>query len=524
MKHSLDALVVREGRLFAYGWLFHPVQPTHELALRVTLEDGASLHLPVTAGKERSDVAAAFPSEPQARWSGWMAYVGWSYSRPHRIELLGTVKSGEPFVVLVDGVPAARASLNERLRTFVRRARRQWKGQATVDAEQAEGEVAGDEEALAAVRVAMKAAGLQRLCLVIDHAMGGGANHYRKEWVTHRLTELPLLAVMTFDVHRLSYGLELQTSTGHVLRMACSGNLPAALAASGLVHKVFYNDAVSFPRAGEVPAWLQAFVAAGASLTVAVHDYLAVCPSPFLLNDANTFCGVPPIEECMRCMRCNDNAFPTVRPAPDMVGWRSTWGDALAVADAILCFSASSQDLLLRAYPRLDRTRIRVVPHEVRRFTTQVHHLGEGPLHVGVVGAISMHKGAGVLKALAREIEARGAPVRITVFGTLEGAVAGDTVTVTGAYERDELPGLIERSGANVFLLPSICPETFSYVTHELVQLALPVACFDLGAPADCVAQYKRGRVLRQRGAAALLDDLIAFHRDIHILSLQRDQ
>jgi glycosyltransferase involved in cell wall biosynthesis len=134
-----------------------------------------------------------------------------------------------------------------------------------------------------------------------------------------------------------------------------------------------------------------------------------------------------------------------------------------------------------------------------------------------------MHKGAGVVQGLAQEIAARGSPARITVFGTLEAAVDDDIVTVTGSYQHEDLPHLIECSGANVFLLPSICPETFSYVTHELVSLGLPLACFDLGAPAERVSRYSRGCVLQQRGAAALLDDLIAFHQDVHNTSLQGD-
>lgn len=65
-------------------------------------------------------------------------------------------------------------------------------------------------------------------------------------------------------------------------------------------------------------------------------------------------------------------------------------------------------------------------------------------------------------------------------------------------------------------LFPSIWPETFSYVAQELVELDLPVACFDLGAPAERLRNYSKGMILKETTASAILDDLISFHRRIY--------
>ena len=366
MRHSTDSLLVREGRLFAYGWAFDASRPVRALALNVTLEDGQTLRLPVTSGKERPDVAAAFPAEPQARWSGWMAYAGWQRSSPRSIELIGTLDDGQSFVVPVQASTREDAGAVPRLRTWLRQARRAFQAFAG-HGEQA---LASEESVIGALGRAREAAGGAPLCLVIDHAMGGGANHYREEWIRRRLLHAPLVLVLTFEVHGMSYGLELHTPAGPPLRLPCTGTLAAALAASALVGEVFFNDGVSFPRAAEIPRWLLAFANAGASLTFAIHDYLAVCPSPFLLNDRDTFCGVPAMNECIRCMGCNANTFPAVQPPYDMPSWRRDWGTALAAAQTVLCFSDSSRRLLRRAYPALDTARIQVVPHEVRPFAT----------------------------------------------------------------------------------------------------------------------------------------------------------
>jgi hypothetical protein len=517
MKHNVDALLVNDGRIFAYGWAFDRSRPIRELALRLSLQDGETLLLPVTYGKERPDVAEAFPGEPQARRSGWMAYAGWDVSILRSVDLEGKLEGGTGFELPLAAPQLNGASADKRMHSLLRSLRLLWTARSS-----GQGQVRiADADLIAALQDARTAAGLEYLCLVIDHSMGGGANHFRKEWMQQRLATEPVALLFTFDVHGLSHAIELQASTGETLRLPCSGTLLHELATSGLVREVFLNDAVSFPRPAAVAQTLRTFVQGGASMTVAIHDYLSICPSPFLLNDESRYCGVPSMNECMRCLRANGNTFPAVQPPPDMPAWRATWGELLASAETLLCFSESSRRLMLRAYPTLDEARIRVVPHVVRPFPAQARVPLSGALHVGVVGAISLHKGAGILQALAREIAERAGSTRITVFGTLEGEASPEIVRVTGAYERDALPGLIEQSGANVFLMPSICPETFSYVTHELIGLGVPLACFDLGAPADSVGNYPRGRVLRQRGAAGLLQDLEVFHGEIQAASQQ---
>jgi len=509
IKHSLDSVIVRDGRMFAYGWAYDPLRPVQELVLQITYEDGAHARMPVTVGKERPDVLAAFPNEPLARWSGWMAYVGWD--RPAKcVDLVVTLEGDESFMLPVLGEPKA-VPLVQRLQQLVRTALGQSRS-APCDA------VADDTVLVSTIHSALKAAGLTGLSLVLDHSMGGGANKFRHEWVKARLTKLPMLAVLHFEVHRMTWVLELHLSSGHVLRFPCTADLPRELAQNNLVKEVFVNDVVSFPDPLQVPQWLQGWADAGAQITIAVHDYMSICPSPFLLNDANRYCGVPSLKECRQCLQTNSNTFPVVRPGPDIVAWRKAWGESLELASQVVSFSDSSRRILLHAYPTLADSKINVVPHEVAPFAqaARVENLPvDGPLHVGVVGAIGLHKGAAVLQSLVEEASMRGADMRITVFGTLESATDESVVTVTGPYQREDLPGLIENSGANVFLLPSICPETFSYVTHELIGMGLPLACFDLGAPADRVRSYSRGRVLAMGDAQQLLDDMILFHHDL---------
>lgn len=518
MKTSLDACIVRDNRVFAYGWAFDARSPVVQLRLEIGLADGQSVTLPVTAQKERPDVAQAFPGEPHAAHSGWLVYAAWEGSPAVSLSLVGVLENGEAFACALpaDGLPSTAAGRSPftLARQLASRARRWLRGRwhpAPAPAANEAGDGWLDE-----LRAALREAGAARCPLVFDHAMGGGATAFSKDWVTQRLHGRPRVLVLSFEVASLRYTLQLRTPEGVARTFHFLAEPASALARAGLADDVLYNDAVSFPRPELVPTWLAALRSVpGTTLTVAIHDYLAICPSQFLLNDADRFCGVPGLVECARCLPRNDNEFARLFPAAVMPAWRSAWGHALAAAEEIVCFSASSESLLRRAYPALPPGRVRVRPHAVAGFDAPATIDRAGLLHIGVVGAIGWHKGAGVLQELAAEIARRGLPVRITVIGSVYARCDASVLRVTGPFSREDLPRLISESGANVFLLPSICPETFSYVTQELITLGVPLACFDFGAPADRVAAYPLGRVVPRTTVADLLDRLLRFHQDI---------
>jgi len=69
-------------------------------------------------------------------------------------------------------------------------------------------------------------------------------------------------------------------------------------------------------------------------------------------------------------------------------------------------------------------------------------------------------------------------------------------MNVLGKYERHELPHLIEKNEINVILFPSIFPETFSYVTSEVMIMKMPIAYFDIGAVPEKLKSYEKGSLL----------------------------
>ena len=96
-------------------------------------------------------------------------------------------------------------------------------------------------------------------------------------------------------------------------------------------------------------------------------------------------------------------------------------------------------------------------------------------LNLEIKGRAMVDKLEDYLKALRRE-DARG--VRVA------------------HYKRNEMPDIVERNGINIAFFSSVWPETFSYVTQELMEMEVPIVCYNLGAPAERVASYERGLVI----------------------------
>ena len=249
-----------------------------------------------------------------------------------------------------------------------------------------------------------------------------------------------------------------------------------------------------------------------------IHDFFPICPSHFLIDHESKHCHIPEISVCSNCIQKNQQGFSTLFLARDMSKWRSLWGALFAASDEVVTFSENSSKLMLKAYPQIQLEKISVVPHKVSHLTGKMPNVTNiNSLCIGIVGQIGHHKGAVFVQALAREIKRRNLELKIVVIGAIEATCEPSVLSQTGSYKHDDLPDLIENTGANLFLFPSIWPETFSYVVQELMDMSLPVACFNLGAPAERLASYTKGLVLNSMDTECVLDDLISFHRKIYL-------
>jgi glycosyltransferase involved in cell wall biosynthesis len=355
--------------------------------------------------------------------------------------------------------------------------------------------------------------------LVVDHGQGGGSDAYSADLVAElRARGLPVLRLLG-DPETLGY--RLVGFRGRRTRTAAVADAVALARLFGGVRfgETYFNNLLSLAETPAIVSALARWLAEGrlGPLTFLVHDYYSVCPSWVLVDSGGRHCGVPALDACARCLPANPVPFASFARQFDIPAWRRLWAPLLEAATEVRCFSPSSRALLLRAHPALAHARVTVVPHATRvRALRAVRRGDRGAPVVGVVGSISGHKGARVLRELAAYLRDHHSPTRLVVVGTTECELAPEIATVTGPYARHELPSRLESHGVNVAFMPSIWPETYSFVTDELMQMGLPLLVFDLGAPAERVRAYARGRVIPVGGpaeTAAAIHQLYLAHR-----------
>jgi len=351
--------------------------------------------------------------------------------------------------------------------------------------------------------------------VMIDNVIEGGAQAYSRELTASKLAAgIPVLKLIDDFRSGELRAQWLHAGEERVLHYENYREWGRVLAGMQ-VAEVFLENIYSFRQPLELLGWLAELPSTqGLAVTVAIHDYFMLCPSLFLIDAQQRYCDLPPPEACERCRTRLHTDFPT--GADTIADWRAVWGTLLRRSQRILAFSSASAALVTRVYPDCAE-KIDVQPHSLALFQPRpLTPPLDTPLHIGVVGSISWHKGWEVVKGLCDAIERRGLPYRVTVIGSLIPEFSSPCLTITGPYGRGELADRMRMSGANLFFFASIWPETFSYVAHEIMACGVPFCCFDLGAPATSAKAYPQGCVLPlDASPTELLDRMDAFRRSL---------
>jgi len=516
MRAHIDSVTCRGKRFFGWGWAL-AARPLVRATLHIhyaPAAGGAEVDRFVcTLGLQRPDIANAFPDTAHAANAGMIFFGMIRPGREIRQAVLHAELSDGSHQQLSlpdffnDGRRAGigpaprRGGLGMRLRWWLTAAPRWLKRRFAAPP-------------TAAPKAPTLALPQTPAFLVFDHDMGGGANRYRQEMVQKQLAAGRPVVLAHPRIGDLSYGLRVLDGGGERhASIATQQELLALLAALPLA-EIAVNSLIGFEEPGEMLEWARAARArSGARLFFPLHDFHAVCPSWTLLDQDGSYCGIPDTGRCATCLPRNPAMFNDIVSGRTIIDWRQDWLAFLAACDEIHVFSESSRTLLARAYPTLAPDTVKLLPHDVSWLRPQkITFARAARLTIGVIGTIGLHKGAEIVNRIAAIIAAEQLDIGLVVIGTLESAVIPANITITGPYDSGELAALLLRHQVNACLLPSIWPETFSYVTQEIMNLGMPLAVFDLGAPAERVRHYALGRVIPEIDARAALDGLRALH------------
>lgn len=335
---------------------------------------------------------------------------------------------------------------------------------------------------------------LDPLPLYMAHAMGGGADHALNDEIEARTVQGQHALVLRvggptrwqLELHGPSGVVSASTSDlAHIRRLVAPVPALRIIYSCGVgdLDPVTLPDALLALRRAARPDQLEA----------RVHDYFMISPSYCLLNADGRYRG-PVIR---------DNPDPAHRlRRPDgtiapLAQWQDAWGRFLQACETVIVFSDSSRKHLLAAYPGL-ADRITYRPHgSIARIGRVIAtpHSGSGTL--AVLGNLNLQKGAGVLCDLATRVARDGGP-KVVLIGNMDPAFSRPpSLKLHGSYDRADIPHLAERYGVTCWLVPSIWPETFSFVTHEMLATGLPVYGFDIGAQGEALRRAPNGIPIR---------------------------
>ncbi len=527
LRYNVDHFTINDGVLIAWGWIFDATKRLIDLRLRLTFCDGGMIEQSVQFGEFRADVRDAFPDAMTAAASGFMASAAWPRGEVQKVELIVVDSAAsEQCVTIYRNPPSSSLGWMQRLkqsayanRTLGWRALRLIRhGHFSVLLEKVRRYLANRpakiQNPLEHLEAVLRHHPGAPALLIVDHDLGGGAPQYRQQLIASHVEHGGLAMLLTYHVPSLTFAVQVYgVPDTKRISLPDVGDL-RSLASAGLIGDVFFNNAVSFSHPERIPELLIDIVdITHGKLTLAAHDFYMLCPSHFLMNASGAYCAIPDVSVCRGCLQNNHEGFVNFYPARDVVAWRRSWKRLIDRAQSVCFFSNSTADLFRRVYPDMPDEKISIRPHQMDYFPVRKLVIGaSSPLHIGVAGNLGRHKGSRVVAGLARAIHDLNSDVRITVFGMIDEPVPTDVVQIIGRYEHDQLAELIARSGVNLMFVSSVVPETFSYVTHELIAMNLPVVSFDLGAQAEALRDYEFGEVIAFADGAQLLAALLDSH------------
>lgn len=242
-----------------------------------------------------------------------------------------------------------------------------------------------------------------------------------------------------------------------------------------------------------------------------LHDYFSLCPTINLIDYKHEYCGIPKDENiCNHCLSTNKLFLPDNLPRGIKIHeWREPFLPLLEACLEIFVFSNSSKNLLLKCYPQLEKN---IYTYKLNRsilpkIVNKIDFSSKKILNIGVLGTIAAPKGLWKLQELTQFIKVLDLPLKLTIIGLTHEKI--NNARVTGSYLKEDLTKIVIAENLDLFVLPSICPETYCYTADEIMQMGYPIICFDVGAPPERVSQYEHGYIVKEINSYSLLQKII---------------
>lgn len=346
-----------------------------------------------------------------------------------------------------------------------------------------------------------------KIIVAFDHNLGGGATEYLNEKTKIALKNGICFITVRYDIYTDQFQVIYQYKNDTV--KFTSANIETVFEQIGHLDEIWINELVTYQEIYKV---LDKIIALKykyhAQLRMLLHDFFCICPAINLMNEKGEYCQVGTEEECNHCIHENkSNACLDYNSGSE---WRKHWNAFLNECDEIFAFSDDSAHLLKKAYPCLYK--IHVIPHKPH-YVTALNKISKTTksLNIGLLGVLCYKKGLQVVKDLVSYIEKNQLNICVKLIGISDEKIESPVFSQTGRYTKGELPRLTLEQDIDIFLIPSIWPETFSYTTSEIISMNMPIAVFPIGAPVERVKKYEKGLVLSEQKPDCIINEIESF-------------
>lgn len=248
-----------------------------------------------------------------------------------------------------------------------------------------------------------------------------------------------------------------------------------------------------------------------------IHDFYTICPRVTMLDPLLRFCEAAETSTCGRCvaMGGSHDASRLKHIAP--AAHRTMFHDFLKACDEVIAPSNDTVSWMRRVF---DDVEMVARPHPQFGLVFPKPSRDRRPNQILLLGSIGPHKGSRLLLRLAQEAYLAHPELIFHVIGHTDidrELLRLGNVRIYGRYNQNDLPSLVERTGACVALFLHQWPETFSYTLSEAMALGLWPISLDLGAPAERI-KAGLGSILAR---TATLDEIVAECRAVSIRQSQ---
>jgi glycosyltransferase involved in cell wall biosynthesis len=254
-------------------------------------------------------------------------------------------------------------------------------------------------------------------------------------------------------------------------------------------------------------------------LSIIMHDYFYLCPSFNLLNFNNTYCGLPTeLKECNNCLqgfKSNSISYDYIKlyAIKDIKVWREQFRELLYYADDILVPSEYVGGLISKIYPDIEKN-IQVIKHDLKyikgiSFKLTYLPFAKPQITIMTMGNITPHKGSNIIYSVLEMLNnSADLSIRWVILGDIMPYYKTKNLILHLNYNIVDLPALINKYQPDLFVLPSIWPETYCYTATEMMHFNLPVVAFNLGAHASRIKDYQFGFLVDEVTPVAMFNQV----------------